>query len=182
MSLFVAVRPGVEAVEHLDDYLQRVRRDPRLAAIRWQPPQQWHVTLSFLGDPEEDTAFEVAERLDALADRAAIPGVRLIDAGCFGKQILWMGVHTPDPLPALVAAIPELLRGSGAIVDRRTWRAHLTIGRARHGDARAGMDALNCYVGPDWTVEDLLLIRSTGGPHPDHRVVHRIELAGAPSP
>ena len=179
MSLFVAVRPSTEAVEHLDDALASLRRDSRAASVRWQPPHQWHITLCFLGQPDEDTAFEVAERLDELATATAVAEVRLAGSGAFGPEVLWIGVDAPAGLAAIARSIPGLLRGSGAVVDRREWRAHLTIGRAHRGDVRPVADLLASYRGPAWTADAVHLVRSTGGPRPEHRIVHSVLLAAA---
>ncbi len=180
MSLFIAVRPDDIAAEDLQDELGRVRRLPMAGSLRWQPPSLWHVTLAFLGDPPEEAEDTVAERIEALCTHAAVPGLRLAGAGTFGRQILWVGLLPGAPLDSLgsiAAAIPRLVRGSGTDLDRRPWRAHLTVARARNGDARGASDVLTGYRGPTWSAEEILLIRSTGGPTPSHRVVHRVPLA-----
>ena len=186
MSLFVAIRPDENASADLEDAVGRVRRLPSTQALRWQPSSQWHVTVSFLGDVDDDEIVDdVAERLGALAARAPIRELRLVGAGCFGRQILWVGLAGDQALAALTAmsaAIPSLVRGSGVRPDRRPWRPHLTIGRARHGDAGPAAAALAGYAGPPWDATSLLLIRSTGGPHPTHRVAHEITLTGPGGP
>lgn len=178
MSLFVAIRPDERALEDLSDALEPVRRLPAAGALRWQPPWQWHITLAFLGDPGEDVTDEVAERITAIGLQA-IPGIRLAGADCFGRQILWIGIGGDEErrrLATSAAAIPARLRGLGLDVDRRPWRGHLTVARARNGDARTAAMALASYSGPPWTAQELLVIRSTGGPHPTHHVVHTIAL------
>ncbi len=179
MSLFVAIRPDEAAVEDLSDALEPVRRMPAAQALRWQPASQWHITLAFLGDADEAVTDEVAERLGELT-LTAIPRVRLSGADCFGRQILWIGVGDDDAraqIAAAAAAMPPRLRGLGLDVDRRPWRGHLTVARARHGDARPAAQVLAGYQGPCWTADELLVIRSTGGPRPAHRVVATIALA-----
>ena len=180
MSLFIAARPDDGAVEDLQDELDRVRRLPVSRPLRWQPPGLWHVTLAFLGDPPDDADDVVAERIEGLCTHDVISGVRIAGSGCFGRQILWMGLEAGaavDGLASLAGAIPRLVRGTGTELDRRAWRAHLTVARARNGDARVVTAALAGYRGPAWQVEEVLLIRSTGGPQPSHRVVHRVPLA-----
>lgn len=182
MSLFVAVRPDDAAVEDLQHVVESVRRLPAARDLRWQPPSQWHVTLAFLGEPDDDVAEEVAERLTGLADRPPVGGLTLAGAGCFGRQVLWMGLAEDDALAglrALQAAIAPRLRGSGASVDRRSWRPHLTVARARHGDARPAAAVLEGYRGPHWDVDEVLLVQSTGGPRPDHRVAASVRLSGS---
>lgn len=180
MSLFVAIRPDEAAVDDLSDALEPVRRLPLAQSLRWQPPSQWHVTLAFLGDADEDVTDEVAERITDLA-LEAITGVALRGAGCFGRQILWIGIGDDDArqrMASAAGAIPPRLRGLGLDIDRRPWRGHLTVARARTGDARAVADALAGYRGPAWDAGELLVIRSTGGPRPAHHVVRAIPLAG----
>lgn len=181
MSLFVAVRPSESAVDDLQHALEPLRRAPAADALRWQPVNQWHITLAFLGDPEEWVEEEVADRLAALARRPAVPGLRLSGAGCFGRQVLWAGLADgpgADGLRSLQSAILPLLRGSGAVADRRPWRPHLTLARARGGDARPVVPLLEGYLGPEWSADEILLVRSSGGPHPEHRVVERVILGG----
>jgi len=178
MSLFVAIRPDEAALEDLDDALEPIRRLPVAAALRWQPVSQWHITLAFLGDADEDVTDEVAERIADLR-LAAISGARLRGSGCFGRQILWIGIGDADALLRMstaASAIPSRLRGLGLDIDRRPWRGHLTVARARSGDARAPADVLAGYEGPAWDADELLVIRSTGGPRPAHHVVRAIPL------
>ena len=185
MSLFVAVRPDAGAVEDLQHALEPMRRMPVADVLRWQPPSQWHVTLAFLGDPDDDVAEAVAERLADLEAWTPVTGLSLAGAGCFGRQVLWLGMADDDALDglrALQAALPPRLRGTGATVDRRPWRPHLTIARARHGDARAAAAVLSGYRGPRWDVDEVLLVRSSGGPHPDHRVTASVRLGGSMAP
>lgn len=185
MSLFVAVRPSDSAAEDLQHALESVRRMPVAAGLRWQPPSQWHLTLAFLGDPDDDVAEAVADRLSDLGARTPIRGLSLAGAGCFGRQVLWIGVADDDALGGLRTlqeAVPPRLRGSGATVDRRPWRPHLTVARARHGDARSTAAVLSGYRGPRWDVDDVVLVRSSGGPHPDHRVTASVRLGGDPAP
>lgn len=174
MSLFVAVRPDETAVEHLADAVDGVRRLPGCERLRWQPAGLWHVTLAFLGDPDDTVADEVAERLATVTWPEPVVGARLVGAGHFGRQILWVGLGDEDAqaqLAAVAAAVRRSMRGSGADVDYRPWRPHLTVARARSGDVAAGVRALAGYLGPAWAVGELLLVRSTGGPQPAHQVL-----------
>ncbi len=184
MSLFVAIRPDAGAVEDLQHAIEPVRRMPAADVLRWQSPSQWHITLAFLGEPDAAVADEVAERLSDLSGWPPVRGLSLAGAGCFGRQVLWIGAADDDSLAGLRAlqeAVPPRLRGSGATVDRRPWRPHLTIARARHGDARPAAAVLDGYRGPRWDVDEVLLVRSSGGPHPEHRVAASVRLGGSPT-
>jgi 2'-5' RNA ligase len=191
MSLFVAIVPSTDAVEDLSDRVQRMQRDPLAASIRWQAPQQWHVTMAFLGDPPDEAEEVVAQRLDAVSSAVAHPptepttpppSLNLIGAGCFGRQILWVGVsgvtETDHRLfDELAGAVTSGLRRDHFSLDRRPWHPHLTVGRTRGSDARPVAPLLASYVGPPWPISELLAIRSEGGPRPRHTIVHRAPLS-----
>jgi 2'-5' RNA ligase len=182
MSLFVAVRPDARATEDLQDAVDSARRQWTGPGLRWQPPSQWHLTLAFLGNPGEDVAFEVAERLHAVTNWPAVTGARIQGAGSFGGKVLWMGLEEGPARGALASMardILRLLRGSGVTADFRPWQAHLTLARSRKGSATDMVDLLDRYSGPPWDVTELLLIRSTGGPKPAHHVAARYSLAGS---
>lgn len=188
MGTFIAVRPDDTAIEDLQEAIDRVRRLPMASAVHWLPPHLWHVTVAFLGHPErrpdgQAIEDEVAERIAALSDQAPIDGMSLRGSGCFGRDIVWMGLAGEGALSQLqriVTLIPRLLRGSGADPDRRPWRPHLTVGRTRGSSAQATARALQDYRGPQWRVRELLLLRSTGGPHPVHHALARVHLEGTP--
>ncbi len=178
MSLFVAIRPPDAAIEHLADALESIRRLPAGRDLHWQPPHLWHVTLAFLGTDADlrdarEVVADVADRLRPLADRTCVEGLRLTGAGHFGRQVLWAGLGDEagglSDLADVAAAVWPLLRGAAIRGDRRPWRAHLTLARARHGDVRPALDRLAGYDGPSWPVRQVHLVWSTGGPRPTHQ-------------
>lgn len=176
MSLFVAVRPDAAAVEDLEDAVARIRREPAAQVLHWLAPSRWHVTVAFLGDGDADAADAVAQRLAHPAP-PLVRGLRLAGSGCFGRQVLWVGLAGGPPraaLATLAAGIPGRLRGVGLTVDRRPWQGHLTVARSRGGDARPAARLLAGYAGPPWDVTELLVVESSGGPNPAHRVLHSV--------
>lgn len=179
MSLFVAVIPPAHVVEDLHDTLTDVRRRVPNGSVRWTSPGRWHITLAFLGDPDEDIDEDVVEHLASLHDGAPIDGARLASAGEFGRQVLWLGLEdgpATSALASIARAVPALVRGIGVVPDRRPWRPHLTIARMRTGSGGPLVQALATYRGPSWTIDALHLVRSTGGPQPIHRTVASFAL------
>ncbi len=182
MSLFVAVVPPAHAREHLHDALTDVRRRPGVDRVRWTSLDRWHITLGFLGDPPEQVDEDVAESLSVLVELPAITGVHLRGAGSFGRTVVWTGVAEGpgrDAFADIARRIPALVRGTGAAVDRREWRPHLTIGRLRGGSPDPAVQALAAYCGPVWDVQEIHLIRSTGGAAPVHHRIATVPLLGA---
>jgi len=116
--LFVAAWPSREVVAAL-------RELPRadVAGLRWTTPDQWHVTLRFVGAAD---AAEVAERLSVRALPAAT--VRLGPAlDRLGERLLMVPASGADELAAVVH---DALGDIGEPPQYR-FRGHLTIARAR---------------------------------------------------
>lgn len=96
---------------------------PEVPGLRWTRPEQWHVTLRFLGpldDPER-----VIEAISTV--RAPAPVAELGPAvGRFGSQVLHVPVAGLEELAAdAVATTAEL----GEPPDSRPFRGHITLAR-----------------------------------------------------
>jgi 2'-5' RNA ligase len=65
--------------------------------------------------------------------------------------------------------------------DRKPMRPHVTV--ARPGDRITAIElagdlaALDAYEGPEWTVDEIRLMRSHLGPHPTYDVIHSAPIA-----
>lgn len=139
------------------------------------PPDNWHVTLAFLGDtgPGRRAAYEAAA--EAVAGR---PFELILDRlGYFHRsRVLWLGAcEVPRGLRALHGDLNALLAEQGFEPDRRPFTAHLTLARKMPppGDLPV--------VGPiPWGVREFCLVRSRlqeGGPRYD--ALRRFPLRGA---
>ena len=119
MRLFVAVWPS----EEVGEALARLPR-PEAPGLRWTRPDQWHVTLRFLGESDPD---EAAGALADLAAQSAVaelgPATRLL-----GKRIVVVPVDGLDDLAGTVVAATA---GLGEPPEDRPFTGHLTLARAR---------------------------------------------------
>jgi 2'-5' RNA ligase len=121
VRLFVAVWPPEEVAAALAE-LDR----PVVEGVRWTTPDQWHVTLRFLGSV--DSAEPAVAALEALS---GAPGaVAMIDGPPvrLGRDVLALQV---DGLAALAALVAESFEGIGRPPERRPFRGHLTLARGR---------------------------------------------------
>jgi 2'-5' RNA ligase len=179
MRLFIAVWPSDDAVAHLDTALDGLRVE--LPDLRWQPRDRWHLTVAFLGEVEADRLGRVSGTMcDVVGRHGAALDLALAGSGTFGR-VLWLGVTPePPPLAPLARDLARSLRAAGFPLERRPWRPHLTVARARSDtpqlhDART---VLASYQGPRWPAVELTLVRSTPGPAPAYAVVDRLALDG----
>jgi 2'-5' RNA ligase len=103
---------------------------------RWIPPENYHLTLKFLGEVDDEllpSLFEAAAR----AASAAKPFT--IAFGVFGAfpslsrpRVLFYRVEDgADMLSALALNLESYLEGCGFEPERRPFRAHLTLARIK---------------------------------------------------
>jgi len=169
MRLFVAVWPPPAVVEQLGALAR-----PDIDGLRWTGPDQWHVTLVFLGSCE-------VEATRAALRRAPLPPGPVTAhvgpaTGRFGRRIVHVPVAGLDDVAASVRAV---LPGD----DDRPFRGHLTLARARE---RRGVD-LSSVVGvpleASFPVHEVTLVASHLGRGPArYEVVDRLPLLPGASP
>lgn len=183
MRLFVGITPTAEALAHAAGEVDRITSTT--PDMRWVPVERWHVTLAFLGEVDPDRIPGVAARLgEVAATHPPLEGMRLAGAGTF-RGVLWFGVSPTErhsPADRLARAIQREMRAAGVPVERRPWRAHLTIARwrpspQRDADAHAAATDLEGYVGPAFDVPEIRLVHSVTGPAPRHTDLHLARLA-----
>jgi RNA 2',3'-cyclic 3'-phosphodiesterase len=159
---FVAVRPPDPVLADVGATVERVR--DRLTGARWTTPDQWHLTVQFLGNRVDLDA--VAGALSAL--RVPDGDVRLGGGGAFPSErrakVLWLGVvEGAALLTGLAGAVGALLAPLGHEPEDRPFHAHLTLARLnRPSDARAVVAAIGPdAVGEGWRLGEVHLYEST---------------------
>lgn len=168
MRLFVAVVPPAEALAELDAELGPTR----VAAphgLRWTRPQQWHLTLAFLGEVVDSEVTALSEHFEAACAGPSLT-VRFAGGGCFGDRVLWAGIAgDTHRLRALAAAV-----GQAAGADAGPYRPHLTLARAGRepADLRPAAAALAGVVGAPWTADAVHLMQSRLRAGPGNSALH----------
>jgi RNA 2',3'-cyclic 3'-phosphodiesterase len=121
-----------------------------LQGARWIDPENYHLTLRFIGDIDGRTAGEIADALD----RVYRPPFRLVLSGldCFSGRSphsLFMRVEPTPELTELQAEHERILQRLGLPPEGRRYTPHVTLARLRgtsaaevalwlamHGDVR----------------------------------------------
>jgi 2'-5' RNA ligase len=163
MRLFVSVRPPPTAIAHLV---------AALPGSRTNRAEQWHITLAFLGDVPASRVL-----YDGLRDASARHRpfeLRLAGGGVFGgARVVWAGVGGQvEQLNGLAADVRAACRAAGAVLDNRSYRPHVTVGKV----GRLDPEALQGYVGPTWPVRDVELVHSVLRKTAGHTVLERFAL------
>lgn len=181
LRLFVAValadevRHGLAA--HLGDAL-----DGRPLPGRPVPPDNWHITLRFLGYATEDVRDVVTAALDE-AEAGGPFRLRFGGLGAFPRParatVLWLGIEEgAERLGEVAAAVEEAVVGCGFLQEERPFHAHLTLSRIRpHQDVRPTIDRVPPFPLRQ-PVTEFVLFRSTlGGGPARYEPVERFPLA-----
>lgn len=108
-----------------------------LHGARWIDPENYHITLRFIGDVDHATAADVIDGLDRLANSEAFR-VRLIQLGAFGgdrPRALFAGVEVNAALQRLQAAQERVLQRVGLEPEGRKFTPHVTLARLRGSNA-----------------------------------------------
>ncbi|MFQ6112115.1 MAG: RNA 2',3'-cyclic phosphodiesterase, partial [Nitrospinota bacterium] len=120
-------------IEQLQETLKGYRV---LSGFRWVKAQGIHLTLKFLGNIPSEAVEEIAMRIEPLATKRAPFSLRLTRLGIFPTlrrpRILWLG--PPEPVPELNAfqgEVEDAVEELGFAREKRSFKVHLTIGRAR---------------------------------------------------
>ncbi|MFC3704123.1 RNA 2',3'-cyclic phosphodiesterase [Devosia honganensis] len=104
-----------------------------LFGARWIDPENYHITLRFIGDVDGQTADEVASGLDRLSNSLQFP-VRLTHLDIFGgdkPRSLFAGVEPSVALTRLQAAHERVLQQIGLAPEGRKFVPHVTLARLR---------------------------------------------------
>lgn len=118
---------------------RKVRRDllahlePVEIPGRAVPPENWHLTLRFLGDTSRQVQQQLVQALGAQQLGIGIT-ITFGDLGAFPRAaratVLWVGIRDGgDEMRALSARVEEAVRRAGFVADERPFRPHLTLSR-----------------------------------------------------
>jgi 2'-5' RNA ligase len=139
-----------------------------LQGARWTPPENYHLTLRFIGEVETWRAEELDDALAAI--RARPFALSLAGVGVFEKagraHALWVGAEKSDAITHLQAKVETALQRAGLTPERRRFAPHVTLGRVDRVPTEklvAWVQAHNLFRAEAVTVEHFTLYSSRLG-------------------
>ena len=150
-------------------------------------PENLHVTLKFLGDIDDSKVDDIA-----LAIRDSVQGLvpfrgSMKGMGAFPSlsniRVIWVGLENVEGLSVLADELDGTLRELGFERDKKGFKPHLTVARARSArNANALQKVINSNVATEFgefEIDSIRLKRSVLTPQgPRYSDVREIPLAG----
>jgi 2'-5' RNA ligase len=172
---------GLEIPDEVAQRLTMLRGG--LEGARWVEPENYHITLRFIGDVDGDTASCFSQALgeiDASAFSISLDGV-----GSFGRgkpRAVWARVTPSERLNALRHAHERAALSAGLEPETRNFLPHVTLARMRNvkaSDVAKFLEYNGAFLTPNFAVTRFALFSARegrgGGPYV---VEHTYPLSG----
>lgn len=109
-----------------------------LPGARWTEPDDFHLTLRFIGEVDHDTFYEIGEALAGVSlppFELALKGLGLFPPR--GEpRVLWAGVDDAELLQPLRRRIDRVVDAAGLEREKRKFAPHVTLARFREPPAQ----------------------------------------------
>lgn len=132
---------GLEIPENVGQTLALMRGG--LPGARWIDPENYHLTLRFIGDIETPLAHEIVSMLGRVNRRPF--DIKLDGLSSFGGKKPRAIVASVAPSPSLLelqAELERLIRRIGLEPEGRKYTPHITLARLRDSSSRQVADYL----------------------------------------
>ena len=130
MRVFIAI----DLPHDLRKSLGKLQKDlrPTTDTARWVPPDSIHITLKFIGELPETRLDEIDEALLGLSWTPVAVSVRGVGffPGARSPRLFWAGMEAPT-MPGLAEELDARLERRGFEREKRAFRPHITLARAR---------------------------------------------------
>jgi RNA 2',3'-cyclic 3'-phosphodiesterase len=108
-----------------------------LPGARWIDPENYHITLRFIGDIDDRLAHEIASLLDGVKRRSfEVRFGGVISFGGHKPRAIVVSVEPIQPLIELQSELERLMQRLGLEPESRKFMPHVTLARLRNSSSR----------------------------------------------
>jgi len=132
---------GIDTPASLRNTIADLQRDLHVSSVhvRWEKPENFHITMKFLGDTTRSVLEEIAEALKEEVARVPVLTFRADTVGAFPSRsrprVIWLGSSTvPDEIFSLQRTIEQAAVKFGFEPEQRRFHPHVTLGRVKDRD------------------------------------------------
>ena len=145
MRLFVALNLPRKERDRIHR-AARTLRDQEIP-VRWVEPDNYHLTLKFLGEVGSDKVDQIARILARVAAGSSSFSADLAGFGAFPTirrpRVLWLGVEPTPALRCLKQDVEWALGDVGFERETRAFHPHLTLGRVERENGAGAFRGLD---------------------------------------
>jgi 2'-5' RNA ligase len=162
---------GIEIPRDISDRLAMLRGG--LEGARWVEPENYHITLRFIGDVDGDTAERFSQALSQISAESFM--LTLDGVGSFGRgrpRAVWAGVGPGEALAVLANANEQAALTAGLKPEGRKFHPHVTLARMRGtkaNDVAKYLEQNGAFLSPSFPVFSFNLYSAResrgGGPY-----------------
>jgi 2''-5'' RNA ligase len=143
--LFIGVPvSSMKAIQKVESWKNNTQI--RLNKINWVKPENWHITLYFLGDTPDEKVDVLKQIIDQSFSDVAAFSSKLEGVGVFPNRrdpnVLWIGLNSLQNILPAHQQLGELLRQNDFSFDQKPLKPHLTIARMKFLADKAIIDTL----------------------------------------
>jgi len=162
---------GVEIPAEVSQSLSILRGG--LPGARWIDPENYHLTLRFIGDVDDVVARDVMQMLGGITRRPFEIALNGLDQfGGKKPRAVFVAVAANGPLAELQAELERILQRIGLPPEQRKFTPHVTLARLRDASSRDVADYLSirgAFKTPPFSITRFVLFSSRastgGGPY-----------------
>lgn len=138
--LFLALNATDPLAESFAPTLKKLKinADRRETHVKWVAPENYHVTVTFLGDRPESEIPEITAIVQKICAETAPFELKIEDVAAFSNEhdarVIYLGVQNKKCLGEFKAALDMSLSRADLLhhIDRRDFSPHLTVGRLKN--------------------------------------------------
>lgn len=175
LRLFIAIALPEPVRDEIIRVQQELQPLVTRAPVRWARPDQFHLTLRFLGNFPAERIEELKQAVGAVCRNVPPISLRAEGVGFFpglrSPRVVWVGINDGDGRLAELQQRIEAAVGPFSLEPgEKNFAGHVTLGRlknARPGDTRnlvAQAQSLEKRVFGGWTVGEIVIVRSELSP------------------
>lgn len=139
MRLFTAIDIPETLVDTLADL-----QAPEALDARWSDPDQFHITLRFIGEVDDEKAPRYSEALTTVNTspvRCEPYGLDVLPSRR-SPRVLMLGLERTESMLALYEAVSDALEAESLEPENRAYRPHVTLARLDDADRETVHDVL----------------------------------------
>lgn len=169
--VFLAISLPPQVRQALHEQSRHIRG--KLPYRTWPHPEDYHITLVFLGSADFGQIAELKQTVAPAVKRCSPFNIALNGIGTFGKKqqprVLWAGVSAGRQLYDLQREVVRACRSAGFHPDERPYKPHITLAKKWTGQSTLDRTILTRRpANVSWSVRDIVLYRIHPGKQPKY--------------